>query len=137
MKARMQPNIAGRLSSLMMKPALQTPTTAKQVPPPLLVAELFDKAGNSVATLTRDAEMGIISIGRSQNATIRLPDKGVSRCHASLSWDPVVGAHVLADCESANGTYLNGRRIIGRVTLLDGARIRLGTTNLLYKLRHD
>ena len=57
MKARMQPNIAGRLSSLMMKPALQTPTTAKQVPPPLLVAELFDKAGNSVATLTRDARL--------------------------------------------------------------------------------
>lgn len=137
LKTRMHQNIAGRLSSLAMKPAPQSSATVKQARPPLPLAELFDNSGRSVATLTCDAEMGMISIGRSQDAALHVPDKGVSRYHASLGWDPAMGAHVLADCGSVNGTYLNRRRITGRVTLLDGARITLGTTDLLYRRRHD
>jgi pSer/pThr/pTyr-binding forkhead associated (FHA) protein len=41
---------------------------------------------------------------------------------------------VLRDLQSANGTLLEGRRVEWAVTLYDGARLRLGDTELRYRL---
>jgi len=41
----------------------------------------------------------------------------------------------LMDCESTNGTYLNGRRIFDRVLLQSGDEIRLGRTALRFEKR--
>ncbi len=52
-----------------------------------------------------------ISIGRSQDNDIRLPDEKVSRHHARVVSSQ--GSHYLEDLASANGTYVNAQRVMG------------------------
>jgi SpoIID/LytB domain protein len=40
-----------------------------------------------------------------------------------------IGAHRIDDCDSANGTFVNSRRIRGPVQLADGMTIRIGSTS--------
>ncbi len=50
-----------------------------------------------------------ITLGRNPDNHIVVPDQGVSRYHARISWD---GSHyVLTDLESANGTFVNGKPV--------------------------
>ena len=60
-----------------------------------------------------------IVIGRREDADLRIPDEAVSRRHASVRVDGT-GA-VLRDLESANGTWIEGRRV-REEKLADGAR---------------
>jgi diguanylate cyclase (GGDEF)-like protein len=62
-------------------------------------------------------------IGRRDDAEIQIRDDGVSRRHASILVEGE-GATV-ADLESANGTYVNGKRV-PRAHVEDGARIQVG-----------
>jgi LysM repeat protein len=67
----------------------------------------------------------VITIGRSPDNDIAIDDAEVSRHHARLTrrgndW-------ILEDLGSRNGTTVNGRRIIGPVTLTPGAQVGLGT----------
>ena len=51
-----------------------------------------------------------LSIGRADGADIRLEDAAVSKQHAAIE---VRGAdHLLLDLESANGTFVNGSRVV-------------------------
>lgn len=52
---------------------------------------------------------GLLTIGRSAEASVRLPDEQVSRLHARLSKSGPL--HVLADAGSRNGSWVNGERI--------------------------
>jgi pSer/pThr/pTyr-binding forkhead associated (FHA) protein len=63
-------------------------------------------------------------IGRGEQADLLLTDVTVSRRHASVRQD----GHtvVVADLGSANGTYVNGRRVLDATRLEDGDVIRLG-----------
>ena len=49
------------------------------------------------------------TIGRSSDSQISYPNKTVSRRHAILHWDR--DAWNIFDCNSTNGTYVNGRRV--------------------------
>jgi len=62
-------------------------------------------------------------IGRRDDAEIQIRDDGVSRRHASILVEGE-GATV-ADLESANGTYVNGKKV-PRAHVEDGARIQVG-----------
>src|SRR5918993_5793549 len=63
--------------------------------------------------------------GRDPGNDIILPDPKVSRHHAEIVFER--GFFVLHDLASANGTYVNGKRI--RVApLTHGARLRMGNT---------
>jgi pSer/pThr/pTyr-binding forkhead associated (FHA) protein len=78
-------------------------------------------AGQSVSVT------GELIIGR-QNADLTLEDAEVSRRHAAVRLD---GGHVeIEDLGSANGTYVNGSRIEGAVTVGGGAKIRIGQTEI-------
>ncbi len=71
-------------------------------------------------------------IGRANPADLKITsDPGVSREHAKIEWDQ--GAFTITDLNTANGTYLNGRRIrpAGAETLPFGAVIRLGNSTAL------
>ncbi|MGB8652064.1 MAG: DUF3662 and FHA domain-containing protein [Mycobacteriales bacterium] len=69
-------------------------------------------------------------IGRSPESDLQLPDTGVSRRHAELRQvDDRVELHDLA---STNGTRVNGQRV-SSVTLTDGDRITVGSTELVYR----
>jgi hypothetical protein len=74
--------------------------------------------------------IGSTVIGRGEQATLRLPDVGISRRHARLDFD---GAQVvLTDLGSTNGTMVNGQRV-SAVALNPGDMIQIGTTTLTFR----
>lgn len=67
-------------------------------------------------------------LGRSSDATFRLPDDGVSRLHAKVS--QIADEVWVEDLKSVNGTLINGQRI-ARALLRDGDKIQMGSTTIL------
>jgi hypothetical protein len=66
------------------------------------------------------------TIGRQAGNTIVLSDPQVSRHHAVISWQS--GTYVIEDLGSANGTYVNEKRIAGPRELRRGYVLRMGNT---------
>ncbi|HMN97091.1 MAG TPA: ATP-binding protein [Phycisphaerales bacterium] len=73
-------------------------------------------------------------IGRSSEA-LPISDHAVSRRQAELT--PDGGAWYLRDLESANGTFVNGTAIVGRVRLAPGDEIRCGSTVMRFASEPD
>ncbi len=67
-------------------------------------------------------------IGRAPASELRLTDPSVSRTHARIDFDGK-GAE-LEDTGSRYGTFVDGRRVAGRVALTAGMRIEVGDTRL-------
>ncbi len=65
-----------------------------------------------------------LTIGRSEDCDIILPDRQVSRYHAQITWQ---GDHFqLEDLDSKNGTHVNGQELRGApVALQDGDEIQI------------
>jgi putative peptide zinc metalloprotease protein len=78
---------------------------------------------------TRVPLAGAVTIGRSPACTVVLDDPTVSRRHAHIR-PGKDGEPVLEDAGSSFGTFVDGGRVRGRVRLRDGARIRLGDSEL-------
>jgi pSer/pThr/pTyr-binding forkhead associated (FHA) protein len=66
------------------------------------------------------------SIGRHGDNEIILPDSQVSRHHAEIVMQG--GRWLIADLGSANGTYVNGKRLAGTQVLNHGDLVRVGQT---------
>lgn len=96
--------------------------------PSLYVLQGPDK-GRTYQTLDEPAV-----IGRSSDQ-IPLADNSASRRHAEIR--PANGAWVLADLNSANGTYLNGQRIVTPAELHHGDQIKVGSTLLVFSGQED
>ena len=76
------------------------------------------------------AEDGPLTIGRSVGTQIRIDDTEVSRRHVRIDHN---GTNFrITDLESANGTFVNGRRVKDTV-LRHGDSIRLGATVLTFQ----
>ncbi|MCP5560150.1 MAG: FHA domain-containing protein [Verrucomicrobiaceae bacterium] len=69
-------------------------------------------------------------IGRSQDATIRLTDNGVSRQHATIRRDGRL--YWLADLGSANGSFVNEVAISTARALRHGDRLQFGTSVFVF-----
>ena len=69
------------------------------------------------------------SIGRGTDCHIMLPDALCSRVHATLSCES--DGWVIRDCESRNGTLVNGQKI-DEATIIDGHTIRVGSTEFTF-----
>lgn len=87
---------------------------------------------SAMLVLQRGAESGrrwpldrnrAISIGRSEECDIALPDRQVSRFHARLSWQGE--QFVVEDLGSKNGTRVNGQEVKTPVGLNDGDEIQI------------
>lgn len=88
---------------------------------------------NAMLVLQRGAEAGrrwpldrtrTITIGRSEECEIHLPDRQVSRVHARIAWDGET--YCLEDLDSKNGTHLNGQEVRGGgIALHDGDEIQI------------
>lgn len=63
-----------------------------------------------------------MALGRSSDADIQLSEGLVSRRHAKLTIEP--DGVWLGDLNAANGTFVNGQRISGRVLLTSGDHLR-------------
>lgn len=74
-------------------------------------------------------EDGTVLLGRGSDQA-PLTDQTVSRRHAELKLEQ--GSWTLRDLNSANGTYVNGNRIVDPVRLKHGDQVKLGSTLLMY-----
>jgi sigma-B regulation protein RsbU (phosphoserine phosphatase) len=74
-------------------------------------------------------------IGRGATADLSLADPGVSRRHASVAQGEE--GWFLEDLGSANGTYLNGRRVRTPVRLREGDVIGIAAVRALFSERKD
>jgi adenylate cyclase len=79
---------------------------------------------------------GSCSFGRAIGNTLVLPDDKVSRRHAMVHAQGV-NEFWLVDLGSANGTYLNGRRVAQPCRLSDGDEIRIGGHAFNFRNRAD
>lgn len=69
-----------------------------------------------------------LTIGRAPTNQISLPHQHVSRQHASIEYRD--GMFILADLNSANGTFLNDQFVSSPMPLMAGDKIRLYTPEL-------
>ncbi|MCD6554006.1 MAG: FHA domain-containing protein [Anaerolineae bacterium] len=73
----------------------------------------------------------VITLGRSRNCDVYVPDKRASRRHAEIRWDGETAT--LHDLGSANGTFLDGRRITTPQTLRDGDEIAVASAVFTFR----
>jgi pSer/pThr/pTyr-binding forkhead associated (FHA) protein len=71
-----------------------------------------------------------ITIGRSDDAQLRLNDPHASRLHALI--DVEEGTAFVEDLGSRNGTRVNARPISGRTALAPGDDIRVGRARIVF-----
>lgn len=72
-----------------------------------------------------------IALGRSPQCAVFIADQRASRRHAEVRWDGEVAT--LNDLGSANGTFLNGRRITMPETLRDGDEIAVASAVFTFR----
>ena len=89
-------------------------------------------AGRSAQVLwvTKQTEKyaSIVTIGRAPKSDVRINLASVSKFHCYFTHNPRNGTWHLSDANSANGTYLNGRKLEANIKhrLEDGSAIRMG-----------
>ncbi|HEV3139623.1 MAG TPA: FHA domain-containing protein, partial [Vicinamibacterales bacterium] len=76
-------------------------------------------------------EQPVVVIGRGSTADLPLADASVSRHHAVIARENEEWG--IQDLDSANGTFVNGRRISQRVPLVGGDSVRLGSVLLKFE----
>jgi hypothetical protein len=76
-----------------------------------------------------DLPPGETIIGRSASCHVTIEDPLVSRQHAKITVRD--DKAVIEDLGSRNGLMVNGRQVAGRLELNDGARLRIGTQELV------
>lgn len=97
-------------------------------------AVVLDLNAREIAELPCDDTAGIMIIGRGHNATVRVSDPYVHRVHAHVRWDADSQAHIIAHGGGENSTYLDQKKLRSPSRLSDGARIRIGRTELVYRI---
>jgi hypothetical protein len=74
----------------------------------------------------------LIAVGRAADNDVILDDPQVSRHHCQLKLQH--GAYGFVDLQSRNGSIVNGQRV-EEIALANGDRIRIGNTNMEFRLR--
>lgn len=74
------------------------------------------------------------TIGRSNQNKIIIKDPYISKNHLKIVKDE--GDYYIEDLNSANGTFINGTKIMDAVRLKNGDRIRLGQVEFLFVKRN-
>ena len=65
-------------------------------------------------------------LGRSSECDFVVPDKTVSRKHVEIEIGPDQATLFLTDLESHNGTFVNGRKLTGRIQIQPGDHLLFG-----------
>jgi EmrB/QacA subfamily drug resistance transporter len=104
-------------------PAERTPMFA----PPGSDGELRILSGPGVGA-TVPVVGGSATIGREPECDLQVLDSEVSRLHAKVTVRD--GVATIDDLRSANGTYVDGARILARTTLAPGDRIQIGEATI-------
>jgi pSer/pThr/pTyr-binding forkhead associated (FHA) protein len=102
------------------------------------MGSLFVMSGPDKGELFR-IDGGEIIVGRDPECSFQLTDAGVSRRHFRIAPDPSAPADatrpLLIDLGSANGTLLNGVKVMSPTPLSDNDVITVGGTSLRFAAR--
>ncbi len=100
--------------------------------PPSTDASLVAVKGGGLEAERRWDLFGGLSIGRGDNADVRIDDKFASQIHCRIY--PRGPGYYIEDMGSTNGTYLNGNRFRSEALLSDLDEIRIGDTELRFEV---
>jgi hypothetical protein len=75
---------------------------------------------------------GTDHVGRDESCSIQVLDREVSRKQLCIQQDFKAGGFVASDPGSANGTYVNGRRLVDPLVLAEGDLIEVGRSRLVF-----
>ncbi|NIM20687.1 MAG: FHA domain-containing protein [Candidatus Latescibacteria bacterium] len=92
--------------------------------PPFITLEF---KGREIKRLVLDKPT--VKIGRTQDNDIAIDNLAVSRLHSIIEEDK--GNFYIKDCDSLNGTLLNGKRV-GRAKLVEGDEIFIGKHKIIF-----
>jgi two-component system cell cycle response regulator len=117
-------------------------TLVDEVESPSQVPRAPTEKNRGVLTLLTGALQGTIiaiderndlTLGRSKEAAVLIPDPSLSRIHARVfrRQTPARTEFYIEDCKSTNGTFVAGQRISVPTLLADGARVGLGRRTAL------
>lgn len=120
---------------LRLDPGTEAPT---EVLSPVAAAEIPRYSGAAELVVTSGHRSGTrfelagerVTVGRHPDSDVFLDDITVSRRHVLLELGSA--GHILRDVGSLNGTYVNGHRTDGEVTLRGGDELQVGKFKLLY-----
>lgn len=71
-------------------------------------------------------------IGRDEGCTLQVVDERVSRKHIQIRFDEPGTKYVVLDMKSANGLFINGRKIDGECELVDNDELHIGNSKIIY-----
>jgi len=71
-------------------------------------------------------------IGRDEALLIQILDDLVSRKHLQIRYDMLEDRHYALDMRSRHGVFINDKRITEETALVDGDKILVGQTTLLF-----
>src|SRR5438874_13785594 len=83
--------------------------------------------GRSATTTLKLAD-GVTTLGRHDDCLIRIKSSQVSRRHCEFL--EIGGKLVVRDLGSSNGTFVNGKRVIGQQPLKPGDELTVGAVTL-------
>src|SRR6516162_1852369 len=86
--------------------------------------------GNTSSVFPLSKE-GVVSVGRGEEAQLRLSDDSVSRLHARVFISELEVR--VADLDSKNGVQVNGERIRETQTLVSGDVVSIGDATLVLR----
>jgi pSer/pThr/pTyr-binding forkhead associated (FHA) protein len=98
-------------------------------------ASLVVVTGGGLTPGDRIDLFGGVTIGRSDDADVKIVDRFASGIHARVHTRG--NAYFVEDLESTNGTYLNGADLRGEAPLNDLDEIRIGDTEFRFELSFD
>lgn len=108
-------------------PAAVSMAAAAAAPRKVAAPCLIDATGKEL-NLRPDSST---SFGRSQDNDVVLPDKSVSRQHATITFES--GGFYLRDLQSQNGTYVDNQRI-NEYLLRNGDRVQFGNVQFTFRV---
>ena len=73
-------------------------------------------------------------IGRDEACTVQVVDELVSRKHVQIRLDEKTGAYYALDMKSANGVFINGRKVENETQLADNDIIEVGKSKLMFTM---
>jgi hypothetical protein len=80
---------------------------------------------------THELKTGTTSVGRDDEADIKVEDRGLSRVHFEIGFDGQIAA--IRDLQSTNGTFVDGSKV-SELVLRSGSTISAGRTEFSFEL---
>jgi VWFA-related protein len=79
-----------------------------------------------------DVSKPVVTIGRTQGSDVVIDDGTISRQHATIKWED--DRFRVYDLGSSNGTFVGDQRVRAPIELEDGAVVRFGAVEMVFKV---